>query len=162
MARCLLIGCGCRGVELAGLLREDGHAIRGTTRDPARIGPLNDVGVEAVLADPDRIATVAAALDHVVIACILLGSAAGPAESLAALHTSRLEMLLTRMVDSTVRGIVYEARGTVDHALLDGGAARVTAVSEDSQIPYALLEADPGDHTAWAAAARDTVAALLA
>jgi hypothetical protein len=115
-----------------------------------------------VVADPDRIATLAPALDHVVIACILLGSAAGPPEALKALHTSRLEMLLTRMVDSTVRGIVYEARGTVDQALLDGGAARVRAVSEDSVIPYALLDAEPSDHAGWAAAARVAVSGLLA
>jgi uncharacterized protein YbjT (DUF2867 family) len=161
LARCLLIGCGCRGVELAGLLREDGHAIRGTTRDPSRVSALVDAGIEPVIADPDRIATVAPALDHVVIACILLGSAAGAAESVAALHTSRLEMLLTRMIDSTVRGILYEARGAVDQALLDGGATRVRTVAEDSLIPYALLDADPGDHAAWALAARDAVAGLL-
>jgi prephenate dehydrogenase len=162
LARCLIIGCGCRGLELAALLRADGHAVRGTTRDPSRVGALDDAGVEAVVADPDRVATVAPVLDHVVIACVLLGSATAAPESLAALHTSRLEMLLTRMVDSTVRGILYEARGTVEQALLEAGAMRVRAVAEDSQIPYVLLDADPQHHAAWALAARDAVADLLA
>lgn len=144
------------------MLRADGHAVRATTRDPSRVASLQAAGIEAVVADPDRIATVAPALDHVVIACILLGSAVGPPESLVALHSSRLEMLLTRMVDSTVRGILYEARGTMDQALLDGGAACVRAVCRDSQIPYELLDTDPGDHASWTASARDAVAGLLA
>lgn len=147
---------------MARLLRADGHAVRGTTRDPARVSVLEVANVEGVLGDPDRISTLAPALDHVVIACILLGSAVGPAEALSALHTSRLEMLLTRMVDSTVRGILYEGRGTVDQAVLEGGANRVRAVCEDSQIPYAVLDSDPSDHGAWAADARSEVSALLA
>ncbi len=117
--------------------------------------------MESVIGDPDRIATLAAALDHVVIACILLGSARGAAEPLAALHGTRLQMLLTRMIDSTVRGIVYEARGTVGPAVLEQGTARVRAVCEDAQIPYSLLDSDPADHAAWVAAARAAVAGLL-
>ena len=76
---------------------------------------------------------------------MLLGSAVGSAEQLAALHGTRLEMLLTRMLDTTVRGIVYEAAGSVDRALLDAGAALVRERCEDSRIPFALLDADPGD-----------------
>jgi uncharacterized protein YbjT (DUF2867 family) len=153
LARCLIIGCGCRGRSLATALIARGHTVRGTTRDPARAAAIEATGTEAIVGDPDRVGTLAGALEHVTIACILLGSAAGTREGLAALHGSRLDMLLSRMLDSTVRGIVYEAAGSVDGDVLDAGTARVRAVCEDSRIPYALLRADPSDHRAWTAAA---------
>jgi len=145
LARCLIIGCGCRGLSLARELTAAGHAVRGTTRDPARRGEIEAAGAEAVIGDPDVVATLARSLDHVSVACVLLGSAVGSPEQLAALHGPRLEMLLTRMLDTTVRGIVYETAGAVDPAVLRAGAERVRACCEDSRIPYALLEADPVD-----------------
>lgn len=119
------------------------------------------MGAEAVLGDPDVIGTLARALEHVAVACVLLGSATGTPAQLEALHGSRLEMLLTRMVDTTVRAVVYEAEGTVDPALLDAGAALVRARCEDSRIPYALLRSDPSDTAAWTAAALDAVNSAL-
>ena len=62
-------------------------------------------------------------------------------------------MLLTRMVDTTVRGIVYEAAGSVDPDVLQAGSARVRARCEDSRIPYALLGADASDLDAWTVSA---------
>ena len=153
MARCLIIGCGCRGLSLTRELIAAGHAVRGTTRDPGRRAEIEAAGAEAVIGDPDVVATLARSLEHVSIACVLLGSAVGSPEQLAALHGTRLEMLLTRMLDTTVRGIVYEAAGSVDAALLGAGAARVRERCEDSRIPYALLEADPADVDAWTDAA---------
>jgi len=135
--------------------------VRGTTRDPRRVGEIEAAGAEAVVGDPDRIATLAAALEHVGVACVLLGSAAGQARQLEALHGSRLEMLLSRMLDSTVRGIVWEAAGGVDPDLLQAGAQRVRTFCEDSRIPYAMLEADPSDHDAWLAAAIAAVERVL-
>jgi len=106
-----------------------------------------------VIGDPDVVATLARSLEHVSVACVLLGSAAGSFEQVAALHGTRLDMLLTRMLDTTVRGIVYEAAGSVDAALLEAGALRVRERCEDSRIPYVLLEADPADAHAWTLAA---------
>ncbi len=106
-------------------------------------------------------ATLAPALDHVTVACILLGSATGSPERLTALHGTRLDMLISRMLDTTVRAIVYEASGTVDHDVLDGGARRVVAACEGSMIPYALLEADPDDHRRWLSDAHGAVRKLL-
>ena len=117
--------------------------------------------MEAVIGDPDVIGTLARSLEHVSVACVLLGSAAGSAEQLEALHGTRLEMLLTRMVDTTVRGIVYEARGSVDPGVLEAGAARVRACCDDARIPYALLSADPGDVAAWTGAAMAAVNSAL-
>ena len=163
MARCLIIGCGCRGRELTARLRQAGHAVRGTTRDPTRRAAIEAAGAEPFLGDPDRVATIAPALDHVGVMCLLLGCATGPPERLAALHGTRLEMLLQRMLDTTVRAVVYEAAGTVDADVLSAGAQRVRRACERSLIPYVLLGADPHDHAAWAAEAADAVQrALLA
>ena len=161
MARCLIIGCGCRGRSLGRELIAAGHAVRGTTRDPARAAEIEAIGAEAVVGDPDVIATLARSLDHVSVACVLLGSAIGSAAQLAALHGTRLEMLLTRMLDTTVRGIVYEAAGSVDRALLATGAELVRERCEDSRIPLALLDADPGDTSAWVSAAVRAVDRVL-
>jgi hypothetical protein len=153
LARCLIIGCGCRGQSLAAELIARGHSVRGTTREETHAARIEAVGAEAVIGDPDVIATLGRALDHVTVACILLGSAVGPPGKLAALHGSRLEMLLTRMVDTTVRGVVYEAAGTVDPSVLQAGATRVRMRCEDAHIPYVLLDADTTDPLLWTMAA---------
>ena len=161
MARCLIIGCGCRGRSLARELVAGGHAVRGTTRDSARRADIEAAGAEAVVGDPNLVGTLVGSLEHVVVACVLLGSAAGCREHLEALHGSRLEMLLTRVVDTTVRGVVYEAAGSVDPAILEAGATLVRARCEDARIPYALLRADPADHREWTAAAAAAVQRAL-
>ena len=157
MARCLIIGCGCRGSALARELLARGHAVRATTRDPGRLAAIEDLGAEAVLGDPDRVATLARALEHVTVAYVLLGSATGSEEKLEALHTTRLDMLLSKMLDSTVRGIVYEASGSVAEAVLAGGTKRLVAFCEDSRVPYALLRSADTDFRQWLA---DAVGAL--
>lgn len=157
MARCLIIGCGCRGQALARELVVRGHAVRATTRDPDRVSAIEAAGAEAIVGDPDRVATVAPAFEHVGAAVILLGSATGSPEALAALHGTRLDMLLLRMLDSTVRGIVYEATGSVDASVLGAGAERVRTFCEDSRIPYALL----GGHGDWPAGGADAVERVL-
>ncbi len=125
-------------------LRARGHAVRGTTRDPAGAAPIAAAGAEPFVADPNRVATLVPALDHVAVVCVLLGSASGPD-----LHGSRLEMLMTRVIDTTVRGVVYEtsraARGT--------GAEIVRRACGRSQIPYSLLSAEIADHASWLAEA---------
>jgi uncharacterized protein YbjT (DUF2867 family) len=161
VARCLIIGCGCRGRALARGLSARGHAVRGTTRDPAHRAAIEQAGAEAIVGDPDRLATLAGALEHVSVACILLGSAAGEREQLAALHGPRLEMLLLRTIDSTVHGVLYEASGSVPEEILRRGAEIVASACEDSRIPYALLEADPAAPDAWVTAALESVERLL-
>jgi uncharacterized protein YbjT (DUF2867 family) len=153
VARCLIVGCGCRGRSLARQLRGRGHAVRGTTRNPDSAHEIEAAGAEAFVGDPDRIATLTPALEHVSVVFILLGSASGPAERVAALHRTRLEMLLTRMLDTTVRGLVYESAGSVEAPILSGGVERVRAACEGSLIPYVLLDTDPSDHPRWVAAA---------
>jgi putative NADH-flavin reductase len=138
-----------------------GHVVRATTRDPSRMAELSGAGIEPVIADPDRVATVAPALEHVAVVCVLLGSALGTAEEVRALHGTRLDMLLTRILDSTVRGVVYESAGAVQASVLEGGAARVRTFCDDSRVPYALLEAEAADHRGWMEAAVAAVERVL-
>jgi nucleoside-diphosphate-sugar epimerase len=153
MARCLIVGCGCRGRALTRELRSRGHAVRGTTRDPAHRTAIEAAGAEAYVGDPDRVGTLFAALAHVGVACVLLGSATGTDEQLAALHSTRLDMLLEKMLDTTVRAVVYEAAGTVEPSVLGAGRERVRYWCDRSLIPYVLLEHDPFDRAGWTTAA---------
>jgi nucleoside-diphosphate-sugar epimerase len=159
VARVLIVGCGCRGRALAEAVRADGHAVRGTTRDPARLAEIEAAGAEAVVADPDRLGTIMVQLAGVTAICWLLGSAAG--EGTADLHGPRLETLLERLVDTPVRGIVYEAAGTVEPRLLADGTAAVRAAAGRWRMPAEVVDADPGDHAGWLAAMRAAVARLL-
>lgn len=161
MARCLIIGCGCRGLSLAAQLQTLGHAVRGTTRERARAEEIEAAGAEPYVGDPDRIATLAPAFEHVGVACVLLGSASGDRRQLQALHGSRLEMLLTRMLDTTVRGLVYECCGSVDPDLLASGSNRIRDACERSLIPYVLLSADPREYREWLPAATAAVQEVL-
>jgi hypothetical protein len=144
--RCLIIGCGCRGLALAHALRQDGHAVRGTTRDPQRAAAIGAAGVEPFLGDPDRVGTLVPALQHVGVVCVLLGTAVGDVWSL---HGSRLETLLVKLLDTTVRGVVYESAGTVPAEVLRRGGEQVRAVCEQSRIPFAMLDCTPADREAW-------------
>jgi uncharacterized protein YbjT (DUF2867 family) len=146
---------------LAAELRGRGHAVRGTSRDRARAAQLAEVGVEGFVADPDRVATLVPAFAQVGVACVLLGSAGGGAGGVAALHSTRLEMLLEKMVDTTLRGVVYECAGTVDGEILAAGAALVERSCARWGLPYALLDAAPGDWPEWTAAAADAVDRVL-
>jgi hypothetical protein len=118
--------------------------------------------VEPVQADPDRVVTLVPAFEHATVAFILLGSAHGAPEAVQALHGTRLEMLLTKMLDTTIRGIVYQAAGSVEPEVLAGGADRVRATCEDSRIPYSLLHRDPQEGQAWRAEALEAIAVILA
>jgi uncharacterized protein YbjT (DUF2867 family) len=155
----LIVGCGCRGRALASALLADGHAVRGTTRDPSRLAEIEAAGAEAVQADPDRLGTITTQLADVTIVCWLLGSAEG--EGVADLHGPRLETLLERLVDTPVRGFVYEAAGTLEPELLRGGAEAARAAAERWRLPVEVIEQEPADHEAWLTAMRAAVGRLL-
>jgi putative NADH-flavin reductase len=161
VARCLIIGCGCRGQALATELMARGHAVRASTREPDRLAEIQELGAEGVLGDPDRVVTLSMAFEHVAVAYLLLGSAKGTEAQLEALHSTRLEMLLSKMLDSTVRGIVYEAAGTVAEAVLAGGAGRVASFCEDSRVPYALLRTRGAVFERWLGEAVDALEIVL-
>jgi threonine dehydrogenase-like Zn-dependent dehydrogenase len=157
MARVLVVGCGCRGRALAAALRAEGHAVRGTTRSADRLAAIESAGVEGVVADPDRLGTIMGQLAGVTVVCWLMGTATAAPE----LHGPRLETLLERLVDTPVRGIVYEAAGTAEPGLLAGGAESVRAASERWRMPAEVVEAEPADHAVWLATMRAAVERLL-
>jgi nucleoside-diphosphate-sugar epimerase len=161
LARILIVGCGCRGQALTRDLVAAGHAVRGTTRDPARTHDIDAAGAEPYVGDPDRIGTLMGALAGVTVVVWLMGSATGDAEDVFALHDGRLRMLWEKLVDTPVRGVVYEAAGTVDPAALVRGEAVARVAHETWRIPLEYLRADPADHTAWVAAGRAAVDSLL-
>src|SRR5919108_4381658 len=99
MARALIVACGCRGRALGANLVHAGWEVRGTTRDPRTAEDLLVAGVEAVVADPDRAGSILDHVGDVTLVFWLLGSARAEAAALAAIHGSRLERVLERLVE---------------------------------------------------------------
>jgi hypothetical protein len=155
-----MVGGGCRGLRLARELVADGHAVRAVTRSEEGRAGIEAAGCECWIGDPDRIGTLRYALDNVTVLLWLLGTATGA--NVADLHGSRLRMMLDKVTDTTVRGVLYEAAGTVDAQALQRGAAEVARARELNEIPGALLEVDPRDQEAWVEAARAAIERLLA
>jgi uncharacterized protein YbjT (DUF2867 family) len=161
MARVLIIGCGCRGQALARALTAAGHVTRGTTRDPERLADIEAAGAEAVVADPYRLATVTPLLFGVSVVVWPFGSATGTAEQVEAVHATRLQTLLTKLIDSGVRGLVYEGAGSAPAALLGEGAERVRQAGEFFRMPVQVVEHDAADHDGWVAAMSAAVDRVL-
>jgi len=90
--------------------------------------------VEGVAADPDRLATLLPALAGVTVVCWLMGDV--EAEPL---HGARLRSLLDTLVDTPVRGVVYEAVGAAPAPLLEGGAAIVEEAGSTHRMPVAVV-----------------------
>ena len=149
MARVLIVPCGCRGRALAADLAAAGHAVRGTTRSQAGAAAIREAGAEPYVGDPDRIGTLMEALTGVTIVCWLMGTIPVPE-----LHEGRLRMLWEKLVDTPVRGVVYEGA-------LPQGEQVARSASQTWQIPLEVLEADPLDHDAWLASARGAIDRLL-
>ncbi|MGZ5309275.1 MAG: hypothetical protein ACXWDQ_02395 [Solirubrobacterales bacterium] len=159
MARVLIVGCGCRGRALAAALKDDGHEVRGTSRTAEGCAAIESEGIEAVQADPDRLGSLLVHLAGVSAVCWLMGSAAG--DGVEALHGPRWQSMVERLVDTPVRGAVYEGAGSLPASLLEGGAAIARRAADTFRMPIEVVEADPGDHPAWLAASRAAVAAVL-
>jgi uncharacterized protein YbjT (DUF2867 family) len=162
VARALIVGCGCRGRALGRRLLDEGWEVRGTSRADEGLAKIEAAGVEPALADPDRPGTVLDLVADVAVVAWLLGSAAGEAEQLEAIHGSRLERILERLVDTPVRGFVYEAAGSVPAPLLQGGEAAVNRAGETWRIPVVCVSADPADPVAWVEAMGAAVSRLAA
>jgi hypothetical protein len=149
VARILIVPCGCRGRLLAADLVAAGHAVRGTSRAQANAGAIRATGAEPYVGDPDRIGTLMDALAGVTVVCWLMGTVPVPE-----LHEGRLRMLWEKLVDTPVRGVVYEGA-------LPQGAEMAASAAQTWQIPLEILDGDPLDHAAWLPAARAAVDRLL-
>jgi uncharacterized protein YbjT (DUF2867 family) len=139
VARVLIVGCGCRGQALARDLVAAGHAVRGTTRSQDRVAAIAGAGAEPYVGDPDRVGTLMDALSGVTIVCWLLGEVPD-----GDLHGGRLRMLFEKLVDTPVRGVVYERA-------LPAGEAIARDAAERWHIPVEVIV--PGED-AYAAVER--------
>ena len=135
MARALIVGCGCRGRGLGERLAAAGWAVRGTSRREEGLPAIEAAGLESAIADPDRPGTILDLVGDVAVVVLLLGNLAASEEELAAIHGPRLERLLEHLVDTPVRGVVYE--GT------EQGAGAVRAAGARWRIPFEILA--PGE-----------------
>jgi nucleoside-diphosphate-sugar epimerase len=156
VARALIVGCGCRGRELGGRLLADGWAVRGTSRREEGLAAIEAAGIEPSLADPDRPGTILELVNDVAVLVLLLGSARGSEEELAAIHGPRLERLMEHLVETPVRGVVYE--GT------EAGDAVVCAAGRTWRIPVRTLSPSLSQpaHMAGANRLAEEVGAVLA
>jgi uncharacterized protein YbjT (DUF2867 family) len=156
VARALIVACGCRGRGLGEELLGEGWAVRGTSRRPQGLAAIEEAGIEPALADPDRPGTILELVGDVAVLVLLLGSAGGTEEELAAIHGPRLERLLEHLVDTPVRGVVYE--GTA------AGAEIVRAAARTWRIPVRTISSKPSQrpHGGSGAGLADEVRAVLA
>ena len=107
----LIVGCGGRGQALArDLARGRPRRPRHDARPRPRAARSRPPGAEPYVGDPDRIATLMDALAGDDGRVLADGQRADVA---ATLHDGRLRMLCEKLVDTPVRGLVYEAAGTL-------------------------------------------------
>jgi NAD(P)-dependent dehydrogenase (short-subunit alcohol dehydrogenase family) len=161
LARALIVGCGCRGRELASELAARGWRVRGTSRHADELEAIQAAGLEAAGADPDRPGSVLELSGDVAVVVWLLGSASGDEDSISAIHGPRLERLLEKLVDTPVRGFAYEAVGDVDARILTSGRQIVGRAGETWRIPVAFLTSER-DEPGWAARTAEAVEGLVA
>jgi nucleoside-diphosphate-sugar epimerase len=156
MARALIVGCGCRGRELGERLLADGWAVRGTSRREEGLAAIEAARIEPALADPRRPGTILELVNDVAILVLLLGSAAGSEEELAAIHGPRLERLMEHLVETPVRGVLYE--GTEE------GVEVVQSAARTWRIPVRTISASPSQtpHREGGDGLAEEVEALLA
>jgi len=127
----LIVGCGCRGRALGEKLLEEGWAVRGTSRREDGLAAIEAAGIEPALAEPGRPGTILELVNDVAVLVLLLGRAEGSEEELADIHGPRLERLMEHLVETPVRGVLYE--GT------EAGAEVVRAAAQTWRIPVAVL-----------------------
>jgi uncharacterized protein YbjT (DUF2867 family) len=162
VARLLIVGGGCRGLRLAEAAGREGHAVRIVTRAEDRRPEIEAAGAECWIGDPNRLGTLRGVLDGVTIACWLLGGASGPEEQLVALHSDRLRAFLESAIDSTVRGLIYEAAGSSTPAgALAEGERIAQEIAQRNSIPLAVLNTIPADTPRWLEQARGALSELL-
>jgi hypothetical protein len=169
VARILIIGGGCRGRRLASEMVRAGHVVRITTRSEDQRVAIEASGAECFIATPARVGTLRAALEGVTLACWLLAGARGAPEDQRALHGSRLELFMRQLIDSTVRGFIYEAAlpaaqtggAAVPTGVLGEGALIARTIGARNAIPVAVIEGTAADPQGWLGQMRAAARSLL-
>jgi hypothetical protein len=128
MARVLVVGgASRRALDLTRELTAEGHAVRAVATDADEAAAVQLAGAEAWTGDPDVIGTLRYALENVTLLMWLLGEDERPE-----IHGSRLAMMLEKTIDTTVRGVVYEAGP-------EEGVKTVEDVAGYNEIPYRIV-----------------------
>ena len=134
--------------------------VRGTSREESGLDAIEQAGIESAVADPDRPGTILDLVGDVAAVVWLLGTAEAEPEVIAAIHGPRLESLMEKLVDTPVRGFLYEAVGSVQSNRLEGGRAIVERAGDTWRIPVAFIE-HSRDEKSWAAGIADSLDQLL-
>ncbi|HEY1456991.1 MAG TPA: hypothetical protein VGF15_00605 [Solirubrobacteraceae bacterium] len=143
MARVLIVAGGGRGLHLTERLIAEGHAVRVTTRSEQRRHVIQAAGAECWIGTPDRLATLRQALENVTVTCWLLANATGTEDQIADLHTSRLEFFLGQIIDSTVRGFIYEMPSSSLASDLGARGSEIAhRLTSRNSIPLRVIGAD--------------------
>jgi hypothetical protein len=150
VARALIVGCGCRGRLVGKRLLAEGWQVRGTSRYENGLVAVGEAGIEPALADPARPETVLELVGDVTVVLWLLASATGERQALSAIHGSRLERVMERLIETPVRGFVYEMKGSVDPILLAHGREVMEATGDTWRVPISMVFVDPSDPHDWA------------
>jgi hypothetical protein len=133
-----------------------------TTRSQDRRSQIEATGAECWLASPLRLASLRPALEQVTVVCWLLARATGPEDELRALHGSLLESFLGQIVDTGVRGFVYDASaGRLPRELRSAGALATRRIASLNAIPHEVIEADLGDAAGWLSQAAAALRPIL-
>ncbi len=157
----MIVGCGCHGRGLGAALRDEGWAVRGTSRRPEGVAAIEAAGLEAAAADPDRVGTILDQVGDVAVMIWLMGSATGSADEVEAVNVLRLESLLEKLVDTPVRGFVFEGAGTASEQVLAAGAALAERASRTWMIPVRVVTGSRDDADAWGAAMQEAATSVL-
>jgi hypothetical protein len=158
----LIVGGGCRGRRMAGHLTGMGHAVRITSRSAAGRAAIEAAGAECWIGTPERLDTLRGALENVTLAMWLLGSATGSEHQLRELYGPRLDAFVRQLIDTTVRGFVYEPPGgAVPAELAEASERSARSQAEHNAIPYAVIRAAPRDERRWMEQARAAVDRML-
>ena len=160
MARALLLGCGCCARGAGSILLDRGWAVRGTSRSAKGLEAVAAAGIEPAEADPDRVGSLSALLGDVTVVAWLLSGAVADPDRLETLNGERLGSLLAALVDTPVRGFVYEAPPAAGDAV-DFGRELVEDAQSRWRIPTRTVAADRSRPDAWAAAVADAVGAVV-
>jgi uncharacterized protein YbjT (DUF2867 family) len=150
VARALIVGCGCRGRELGERLLAEGWAVRGTSRREEGLAAIETAGIEPALADPDRPGTILELVNDVAVLVLLLGSVSGSDEEVAAIHGPRLERLMEHLVETPVRGVVYEGTETGGEVVKVAGRTwriPVEVLTEEADLVAAVASTLAGRQT---------------
>ena len=128
MARLLVVGgTSPRALELTRELVAEGHAVRAVATDADEAAAIRLAGGEAWTGDPDVIGTLRYALENVTLLLWLMGE-----DEREEIHGSRLAMMLEKTIDTTVRGVVYEAGP-------GAGVRTVEDVAGFNEIPFRIV-----------------------